>query len=117
MTTSALSGNILAGDAIGGSVTMTGGTVTGRVLANVAVTMTGANVVGCAAGPGSPPSSCKPEKDHGHNKDKHDKKCNQGVGNGPEGCDPGKSDAHWPFNGSNDENGGTPGDPGRKGGK
>lgn len=39
--------------------------------------------------------------------------CNQGVGNGPEGCDPGNSDAH---KGSNDENGGTPGNPGRKGG-
>jgi hypothetical protein len=124
MSTSALSGNILAGDAIGGSVTMTGGTVAGRVLANVAVTLTGTNVIGCAAGPGSPPSSCKPEKNHGHDKDKHhkkdkhDKKCNQGVGNGPEGCDPGKSDhgSQFPF-GSNDEDGGTKGDPGHKGGK
>ncbi len=118
MTTSALSGNILAGDAIGGSITMTGGTVAGRVLANIAVTMTGANVIGCAAGPGSPPSSCKPEKDHGHDKDKHHKKCNQGVGNGPEDCDPGKSDhgIQWPF-GSNDENHNKQGDPGHKGGK
>jgi len=118
MTTSALSGNILAGDATGGSITMTGGTVAGRVLANVAVTMTGANVIGCGAGPGSPPSSCKPEKDRGNDKDKHDKKCNQGVGNGPEGCDPGNSDhgTAWPF-GSNDENNNKPGDPGRKGGK
>lgn len=39
--------------------------------------------------------------------------CNQGVGNGPEGCDPGNSDAH---KGSNDENGGVPGAPGRQGG-
>ena len=39
--------------------------------------------------------------------------CNQGVGNGPEGCDPGNSDHNQP---SNDENGGTPGNPGRKGG-
>ena len=39
--------------------------------------------------------------------------CNQGVGNGPEGCDPGNSNHNQP---SNDENGGTPGNPGRKGG-
>jgi hypothetical protein len=38
-------------------------------------------------------------------------KCNQGVGNGPEGCDPGNSNHNQP---SNDENGGTPGNPGRK---
>lgn len=41
-------------------------------------------------------------------------KCNQGVGNGPEGCDPGNSNHNQP---SNDENGGTPGNPGRKGGR
>ena len=105
MTNSAFSGNILAGDATGGSITLKGGSLAGRALANVAVTMTGTNVIGCAALTGSPPSSCK---------DKNEK-CNQGVGNGSEGCDPGKSDAHWPF-GSNDENGGTPGDSGRKGG-
>ena len=40
------------------------------------------------------------------------RKCNQGVGNGPEGCDPGNSNHNQP---SNDENGGTPGNPGRKG--
>jgi len=40
-------------------------------------------------------------------------KCNQGVGNGPEGCDPGNSNNRNP---SNDENGGIPGNPGRKGG-
>ncbi len=83
-------------------------------LANVAVTMTDANVIGCTTLP-SPSSSCK-DNDHDGDKDKDHKKCNQGVGNGSEGCDPGKSDAHWPF-GSNDENGGKPGDPGRKGGK
>jgi hypothetical protein len=49
MTTSAFKGNILAGDAIGGSITLTGGTLAGRVLANVAVTMTGASVIGCGA--------------------------------------------------------------------
>jgi hypothetical protein len=33
------------------------------------------------------------------------------VGNGPEGCDPGNSNNRRP---SNDETGGTPGNPGRK---
>jgi Ice-binding-like len=49
--------------------------------------------------------------------------CNQGVGNGSEGCDPGNSnqgnrypETANPFIRSNDENGGTPGNPGRKGG-
>jgi hypothetical protein len=41
--------------------------------------------------------------------------CNQGVGNGDEGCDPGNSNQGDPDN-SNDENGGVPGAPGRKGG-
>jgi len=117
LTTSAFSGNILAGSTTG-AITLTGGTLAGRALANGAVTMTGANVIGCTAlpiPPSGPPGSCK-DKDHdGHGKDH--KKCNQGVGNGSEGCDPGHSDhGMWPF-GSNDENGGKPGDPGRKGGK
>ena len=104
MTDSALKGNILAGDATGGSITMTAGTNTlaGRALANVAVTMTNASIIGCGALSGS--SSCKGEEH---------KKCNQGVGNGPEGCDPGKSSLNSPFD-SNDENGGTPGNPGRR---
>ena len=42
--------------------------------------------------------------------------CNQGVGNGDEGCDPGNSNQGDPDN-SNDENGGTPGDPGKSKGK
>ena len=45
--------------------------------------------------------------------------CNQGVGNGDEGCDPGNSNQGDPDN-TNDEAGGTPGDPGKndnKGGK
>ena len=109
MTTSALQGNILAGDPAGGSITMTGGTLAGRALANVAVTMTGASIIGCGALSAS--ASCK---DNGRDdEDKDHKKCNQGVGNGSEGCDPGHS--HHPF-GSNDEDGGKPGDPGRKGG-
>ncbi len=111
MTTSTLKGNILAGDASGGSVTLTGGTLAGRALANVAVTMTGTSVIGCDALSGS--STCKDKHRHGHDKDR--KKCNQGVGNGAEDCDPGQSNRHNPF-GSNDEHGGTPGNPGRKGG-
>ena len=46
MTTSVFQGNILAGDAIDGSITLTGGTLAGRALANVAVTMTTASVIG-----------------------------------------------------------------------
>ncbi|MBE0622690.1 MAG: DUF3494 domain-containing protein [Burkholderiales bacterium] len=126
MTTSAFSGNILAGSTApaGGSITMTGGTLAGQALANTAVTMTGVNVIGCSAlpvPPSGPPSTCKDkDRDHdGHDgHDKDHKKCNQGVGNGPEDCDPGKSDVHWPFKGSNDEHeGDKPGDPGRKGGR
>ncbi len=113
MTTSAFKGNILAGDATLGSITLTGGTLAGRALANVAVTMTGASVIGCDALSGSP-KSCKGHgRDHENDKDRQ--KCNQGVGNGPEGCDPGNSNHRNPF-GSNDENGGKPGSPGRKGG-
>jgi len=75
MTTSALGGNILAGGA--GSITLTGGTLAGRVLANIAVTMTNANVIGCSALP-PPVFTCK-DKDHdmhhhGHDKDDHDDK-------------------------------------------
>jgi len=109
MTTSALKGNILAGDPAGGSITLTGGTLAGRALANVAVTMTGASIIGCGALSAS--LACKDKE--GDDEDKDHKKCNQGVGNGAEGCDPGH--ARYPF-GSNDEHGGKPGDPGRKGG-
>ncbi|MGI8401190.1 MAG: ice-binding family protein [Gemmatimonadaceae bacterium] len=93
MTASKFLGNILSGAAI----TVTGGTFSGRALAKAAVTLTGANLSPCSGGTGNPP----PQKEH----------CNQGVGNGPEGCDPGNSNNHNP---SNDENGGTPGNPGRK---
>ncbi|MDP2241614.1 MAG: ice-binding family protein [Burkholderiales bacterium] len=101
MTTSGFQGTILAGAAI----TMTGlaGSTTpfnGNALAKAAVTLTNVTVNGCnATGGGSPSQS----------------KCNQGVGNGPEGCDPGNSNQGNPFR-SNDELGGKPGDPGRKGG-
>jgi len=102
MTTSAFQGNILAGAAI----TMTGGTFNGNAWAGADgvgdVTFTGTAVVGCEG-----------SKGNGNGNDKDKKKCNQGVGNGPEGCDPGNSNNR---HGSNDENGGTPGNPGRKGG-
>jgi len=97
MTTSNFIGTILAGAAI----TVTGGTFTGDALASAAVTLTGASVTGCVAGVQNP----TPAK----------LKCNQGVGNGPESCDPGNSNQGNPFR-SNDERGGIPGNPGRKGG-
>jgi hypothetical protein len=99
MTTSNFLGTILAGAAI----TLTGGTFTGDALAKAAVTITGTNVVGCPGG--------KAGKGNGKGK----VHCNQGVGNGPEGCDPGNSNQGNPSR-SNDELGGTPGNPGRKGG-
>jgi hypothetical protein len=94
-------GTILAGAAI----TITGDindpiTFTGDAFAKAAVTMTDTNLVGCEGGTG-------PGNGRHH--------CNQGVGNGPEGCDPGNSNQGDPSR-SNDELGGTPGNPGRKGG-
>jgi len=101
MTTSAFEGNILAGAAI----TFTGGTLNGNAWAGADgvgdVTFTGTVVVGCESSQGN---------GNGNDKDK----CNQGVGNGPEGCDPGNSNNR---HGSNDERGGTPGNPGRRGGR
>ena len=101
MTASAFQGTILAGAAI----TMTGpagntALFNGDALAKAAVTLTRMTVTGCEASGG-----------HGNSRSK----CNQGVGNGPEGCDPGKSNQGDPSR-SNDEEGGTPGTPGRKGG-
>ena len=99
MTTSQFSGTILAGAAI--TVTSAGvGTFDGRALAKAAVTITGGTLNGCTGG--SIGGTAHP-------------KCNQGVGNGPEGCDPGNSNQGNPFR-SNDELGGVPGNPGRKGG-
>lgn len=80
LTTSAMKGTILAGDAGLGSITLTGGTLAGSAMANIAVTMTGAAVIGCDVLPGSSCNSkkhckhdkkCKRDKDHGHDKD-HD---------------------------------------------
>ncbi len=94
LTDSNFAGTILSGAAI----TLTRGTFNGNAYAKADVTITGTAVTGC-------------EGSKGKGKDKE--KCNQGVGNGPEGCDPGNSNHR---HGSNDENGGTPGNPGRKGG-
>ena len=114
MTRGAFNGIVLAGAAITLSGTVhTAGTppvetFTGQALATAAVTLTDVAFVGC-------------EGSNAGGKSKS--KCNQGVGNGPEDCDPGNSnqDGHGsnPFDGArntNDELGGTPGDPGRKGG-
>lgn len=94
-------GNILAGAAI----TVTGVAPTspfeGRALASGAVTLTNSNFLGCEGG------------SVGGNEPRQ--QCNQGVGNGPEDCDPGNSNQGDPSR-SNDELGGTPGNPGRKGG-
>ncbi len=92
LTTSAFQGTILGG----ADITLTGTSLAGRALATGAVTMTGINVFGCN-------TAGTVAKHH----------CNQGVGNGPEGCDPGNSNHRHT---SNDELGGTPGDPGRQGG-
>lgn len=101
MTTSQFIGTILAGAAI--TVTSGGtGTFRGRALAKAAVTIAGGTLTGCTGG----------SLGGGHG---GKAKCNQGVGNGPEGCDPGNSNQGDP-NRSNDERGGTPGNPGRKGG-
>ena len=103
LTASNFQGTILAG----ADITVTGGTFRGEALAGGtgttslptgAVTFTNSTVTACAPAGGSVV--------HVRNK------CNQGVGNGPEGCDPGNSNNHNP---SNDERGGTPGNPGRKG--
>jgi hypothetical protein len=101
MTTSNFIGTILAGAAI--TVTSGGvGSFHGSALARAAVTITGGTFVGCTGG-SLPGGTAKA-------------KCNQGVGNGPEGCDPGNSNQGDPSR-SNDERGGTPGNPGRKGGR
>ena len=103
MTTSAFQGNILAGAAI----TMTASTFNGNAWAKADVTFTeGTVVTGCAGSNGN-------GKDHDKDKDHDKNKCNQGVGNGREDCDPGNSNHR---HGSNDEEGGRRGDPGRKGG-
>jgi hypothetical protein len=102
MTTSAFKGNILAGDAAIGSITLTGGTLAGRALANVAVTMTGASVIGCGALSG-PSTTCKGKDGDAGDDGKQNRKCNNGKGDGTDDCDSGRS--RYPF-GSNDERSG-----------
>jgi Ice-binding-like len=96
LTDSTFEGTILGG----GDITLTRTSLDGRAFATGAVTMTGSSVFGCAAAT---------------NNRNGKEKCNQGVGNGPEGCDPGKSN-QGDKSRSNDELGGTPGNPGRQGG-
>ena len=105
MTTSNFLGTILAGAA---TTVKTGGSFIGRNFATAAVTLTGASALGCDELSSFSPCKVKKHKKH--------EKCNQGVGNGPEGCDHGNSNQGDDDN-SNDELGGTPGNPGRKGGK
>jgi len=103
MTTSGFQGTILAGAAITTTGLANPATpFNGDALAKAAVTLTNFAVTGCQNGTSNPPAP-----KHAH--------CNQGVGNGPEGCDPGNSNQGNPFR-SNDELGGIPGNPGRKGG-
>ncbi|MEP7336040.1 MAG: ice-binding family protein [Actinomycetota bacterium] len=100
-------GSILAGTAI--SMTGAAGdrlTFAGNAFAKTAVTMTDVTLTGCEGSTGN---------GHGNGNGKDKQKCNQGVGNGPELCDPGNSNQGDPSR-SNDELGGTPGNPGRRGG-
>jgi hypothetical protein len=101
MTTSSFLGTVLSGAAITATGVAPTSPFEGRALAKAAVTLTNVAFVGCTSG--SIGGSTGKQK------------CNQGVGNGPEGCDPGNSNQGNPFR-SNDETGGVPGNPGRKGG-
>jgi hypothetical protein len=92
MTDSAFKGNILAGDATIGSITLTGGNLAGRALANVAVTMTGASVIGCDA-------LCK-GKDCKQDCDKH---CKQDCGKHSDDCESDDSGHHGGSGGKDDD--------------
>lgn len=115
MSASNLKGTVLAGAAS----TFTGGSLIGQVFAKAGVTMTGTDVFGCntLVPPVIDEKFCKKycHKYCKNNEKKHKKPCNQGVGNGSEDCDPGRSNQGNQSR-SNDERGGIPGDPGRKGG-
>jgi hypothetical protein len=101
LTTSGFQGTILSGAAITATGLANPNTAyNGNMLAKAAVTLTNFTVTGCEQG--MPISGSK-------------QRCNQGVGNGPEACDPGNSNQGNALR-SNDELGGTPGNPGRKGG-
>jgi hypothetical protein len=104
LTTSAFKGTILAGNDIGGSITLTGGSLAGRALANVAVTMTDASVVGCSAlSPSPSPCDCDCDKHHENDKDDDDH----------DGHHRGDSD-HDKKSGSNDGSGSQPDSSGSK---
>lgn len=115
MSTSNLKGTVLAGAAS----TFTGGSMIGRVYAKAGVTMTVTDVFGCNSlvPPPIDEEFCKEycRKYCKHHEKKHKEPCNQGVGNGSEDCDPGNSN-QGDQSRSNDERGGTPRNPGRKGG-
>jgi hypothetical protein len=67
-------GNLLAGDTTGGSITITGGSLVGRALASVAVTMTTTNVNGACALVDQAKASCKnDDDDRDKDKDRHDR--------------------------------------------
>jgi hypothetical protein len=102
--TGPLAGTLFNGDALAGGAGLTSAPTGAVTLTDFAITSCGATSGGKGKGNG-----------------KSQSKCNQGVGNGSENCDPGHSDknqsAEFPWGPkSNDENGGTPGNPGRKGG-
>jgi hypothetical protein len=82
LTTSTLpplfQGNILAGNATGGSITIAGGSMIGRALANVAVTLTATNIHGSCALVAQANASCSANDNDGHHHEKdmdrdHDK--------------------------------------------
>ncbi len=67
-------GNILAGDPIIGSITITGGALVGRALANVAMTMTSTNINGVCALVDQAKAGCENDNDdRDKDKDRDDK--------------------------------------------
>lgn len=124
MTASSIQGTILAGADITATGPLAFTPFNGAALAGGAgltsaptgaVTLTDFAITSCGATSGGNGGN------GGNGNGKSQSKCNQGVGNGSENCDPGHSDknqsAEFPWGPkSNDENGGTPGHPGRKGG-
>jgi Ice-binding-like len=107
---------------VGSSATIgTGTAFAGNILASISITMVSKATLldgraialtGAVTLDANTISTCGQSGGGGNGHGTH---CNQGVGNGPEGCDPGNSNQGNPAN-SNDELGGTPGDPGRQGG-
>jgi len=95
MTDSALKGNILAGNATVGSITLTRGSVAGSALAAVAVTMTGASVIGCDTLDPDESPSCKPRKHHHKHKNHDDKKGHHHDKKGHDDKDGGYGKSPW----------------------